>query len=390
LQFLLTKHRSKAALSQVVLGLNSRSLSPLHVGIIQGNSACVEVLLSSIPRSLARECANQAGLSSLTPLHLCAMGGDRKVMLDIAKFVLEKGGDAGVHSNSLPSTPLHFACREGFARLAGVLLKSSAPPNAKDGLGRTCLHVAAQRGHTLCAMISVQEGADVTVRDDRGRSALHTAAGEIGGGECLLYLLAVGPKMKNSVDSNGVTPLLEAVEDGNLEKVKILLRAGANVTKGAISKARECLVRSYLETVGDVGTLTAIVRVVEGTTKGICHDNFEHFGRHEQETAELLNQGMVKIAGKKGGNAIASRILGFVGRRWIAEESNGSKGVTTAMALSSTLKRTAECLGGDTDGSSDDEGVNIDPLFEEPAPRKAGKRRKELKEFVMVKNRFGM
>ena len=430
-ELLLDRHGSKGALSRVVLGLNSRSLAPLHVAIAHGNSECVEALLSALPVPLAKACANQAGISDLSPLHLCSFGGveNRKAMLVIAKSVLSRGGDPGVHSNALPSTPLHLACRVGFGQLASLLLKSSAPPNAKDEAGMTALHVAAKHGETLCAMLCAQEGADGTVRDDLGRSAAHVAAGSPHGKECLLYLLALGPKMKDAKDATGKVPIMAALEGGAVDNVGALLRAGAKVTTKIINKAKEMLVGAWLvHARADIEKLTEAVKMVESAGAGMKRDNIHLFANHEHKVAEMFQRSMVKAAGEKGGNEIASRILGFVGRGWIAEAE--SKGVTTAMALSVTLKKTAEYLSGESDGSdgeelvertvnaavmaaqasakfSDAQGgevqgakltrkrrVTAEPwdVFDKPAPRKKGskKTRKELKDLARIKNRFGM
>ena len=431
-KILLDRHGSKGALSRVVLGLNSRSLSPLHVATAHGNSKCVETLLSALPAPLARACANQAGISDLTPLHLCSFGGldSRDAMLEIARSVLSRGGDPGVHSNVLLSTPLHLACTVSFGQLVSLLLKSAATPNAKDEVGMTPLHVAAKYGNTLCAMLCAQEGADGTVRDDLGRSAAHIAAGVEGGKECLLYLLAVGPKMKDAKDAQGRVPILEAIEGGLLENVEVLLRAGAKVEDSTIIKAKEMLVSSWLVHGADVEKLTEVVKMVESVSTGIKVDNVHLFSQHEHRVAEMFQRSMVKVAGEKGGNEIASRILGFVGRGWIGGPVE-NEGVTTAMALSESLKKTAEYLSGESDGSdseelvekavsdiqtrkllkeNDDGAVDADEVkgnklyrkrrvtaeswdgFEKPAPRKKGgkKTRKELKDFARVKNRFGM
>mmetsp|Transcript_21431 Transcript_21431/g.44646 ORF Transcript_21431/g.44646 Transcript_21431/m.44646 type:complete len:648 (-) Transcript_21431:72-2015(-) len=415
---LLSRHGSKGALTRVVLGLNSRSLSPLHVAVAHGYQSCVEALLSSLPVPLARACANQAGVLDLTPLHMCSFGGkeNRDGMLDIAKSILAHGGDPGGHSSVLLSTPLHFSCRVGFSQLVSLLLKSSATPNAKDDRGMTPLHVAVKYGNVVCAMLCTQEGADGTVRDDRGRSAVHIAAGVAGGKECLLYLLAVGPKMKDAKDDEGRMPILEAIEGGLLDNLQVLLRAGARVTDVAVAKAKECLVTSYLGNGEDVNILTEMVKMIESCLRGMEPKNIKYFAKHENEVAELFQRSMVKAAGsKKVGSAIASRILGFVGRGWIAEDDSNE--VTTAMALSRSLKKTAECLSSESD-NSDSEGEQGSSVvavsvqeeatttkkkkrqrrvtaeswdgFEKPAPRTSGKRRKELKDFARIKNRFGI
>ncbi len=91
--------------------------------------------------------------------------------------------------------------------------------------GQTLLHVAAQHGlvGALLERIGVVDAESVSVKDQDGREALHHAASH---GE-VEWLLLAGANV-NAMDNKANTPLLFAAQDGHLDAVVALLRAGAS------------------------------------------------------------------------------------------------------------------------------------------------------------------
>ncbi len=109
-------------------------------------------------------------------------------------------------------------------------LKSGADVNAPDADGRTAIMFAGFNGHSEIVLALLDAGADIDRRDVLGRTALlYTCTGPFP--ETTRILLDKGAE-PNIIDSNEhFTPLMHAAAEGNLDVVKILLKAGADYRK---------------------------------------------------------------------------------------------------------------------------------------------------------------
>jgi ankyrin repeat protein len=155
-------------------------------------------------------------------------------------------------------TPLILAARTGSAPVIAALLKAGADPAKAASTGATALMWAAASGSVEAVKTLIESGADINAREKtNGQTALMFAAWE-NRGDAIRLLVARGahpgltsfvslidepqydddgiliPRRKgqqsggNSV-MGGMTALLYAARDGNLEAVEALIESGADV-----------------------------------------------------------------------------------------------------------------------------------------------------------------
>ncbi len=140
-------------------------------------------------------------------------------------------------------TPLMYACFRGHRDVVRFLLYVGAESSSASELGLTCAHAAAQEGHleVLETLLEAEEkkagnergGADPrrtmswsTTKE--GHTPLHLAASS-GNVDCLKRLIAAGADV-NAKDAKGVTPLILSAFVDQLSSVRALLSAGADAT----------------------------------------------------------------------------------------------------------------------------------------------------------------
>ena len=115
--------------------------------------------------------------------------------------------------------------------LVGVdaALEARVNVNAMDADGRTALMFAAFNGHSDIVLKLIEKGTVVDRRDLMGRTALlYAATGPFP--ETVSILLDKGAQ-PNVVDSDEhFSPLMHAAAEGHMSVVKILLKAGADMT----------------------------------------------------------------------------------------------------------------------------------------------------------------
>lgn len=177
----------------------------------------------------------QYGPSCKTPLHDAADFG----RVDAARILLAHGADPEARDR-YGRAPLHYAAREGHPELVTFLVERGADPDVGDRGGRTPLMEAVsgvspetREERFRVAQVLLAAGA-LPDQPDRGsrRSALHAAAGPQGDPGFVGLLLDHGARV-DLADSQGETPLHQAVSAGSLESVRLLLDAGADPNAGS-------------------------------------------------------------------------------------------------------------------------------------------------------------
>jgi uncharacterized protein len=136
--------------------------TPLHWAVYRSDRETVNILLAAGANPKA---ANREGS---TPLWLASINGDAAIL----EALLKGGGDANEHL-PLGRTPLMAAARTGNVDAIRVLIDHGADVNAKETLrGTTPLMWAADEGHAAAIQLLIQRGADIKARSDmaeRGR-----------------------------------------------------------------------------------------------------------------------------------------------------------------------------------------------------------------------------
>ena len=109
-----------------------------------------------------------------------------------------------------------------------------ADPNARDERGGTALMRAVRDIDKV--RLLVERGAEVDARSARGVTALMTAANRPGASDVVRLLLA-NKADPRTPDAAGVPPLMYATDFGDLESVKALVAAGAEIDGGRANGA---------------------------------------------------------------------------------------------------------------------------------------------------------
>lgn len=123
--------------------------------------------------------------------------------------------------------PLHFAARNGDARMVTLLLSKGADPKLKLRDGRTALHLAAEKHATGAVKALLAGGAPLEAQDQRHFTPLWSALAG-GARHVAKILLARGARVVNP--GAAVTSLRLAVEHGLLELAQLLIAKGVDVS----------------------------------------------------------------------------------------------------------------------------------------------------------------
>ncbi|TRX93641.1 hypothetical protein FHL15_005613 [Xylaria flabelliformis] len=223
----------------------------LHIAAKGGHSRTIEVMLKNPKCAKLFLVNNPKRTDGMTPLHLAAKTGHAEVIKVLLRY-----HDYPDSRDKKGWTALHHAARRGYLNCVDELLLHKSDTNMEAEGGETALHMAAKYGHlsvirrlvsqnkdtlwirdgnsTMALDLIVARGAlkevkqfvrmleDVCGKDfERQGTPLHTAAVHRHM-ENLRFLLDKGWKC-NQRESDGSTPLHEAVRSGFLEGVECLL-----------------------------------------------------------------------------------------------------------------------------------------------------------------------
>jgi ankyrin repeat protein len=204
-------------------------------------SAGVMLLLLCIATAPAVAATAAPQEDGTTALHWAVHDIDRE---RVARLIAA-GADVNA-TNDYGVTPLAEAAVAADPQILRALLKAGAQVEARNPEGQTALMVVARTGRVESAELLIRKGADVNaVEQWRGQTALMWAALE-GQGAMVRLLARHGAKVDARSFVNdwarqvtaerrgqwrpigGLTPLLFAARQGELEAVRALLEAGAN------------------------------------------------------------------------------------------------------------------------------------------------------------------
>ncbi|KAH8251733.1 hypothetical protein KR038_005554 [Drosophila bunnanda] len=245
--------------------------TPLHLAVIQGNLAMVNLLLANKADVNAVDneghsvvhwatvCGEVESLRAVlaagasvakpdanggTPLHyaaqMCGASHDNKQQSSSSsssssRLSLEILGILLAHPQSSVDVqdkdgrqPLLWAASAGSAKAVIALVKAGARVESSDKDGLTALHCAGSRGHTECidTLIGLC-GAPTDLIDSNGCTALHYAV-TLGHADSTARLLDLEAD-PNRQDRKGRTPAHCGCSKGQFETLKLLKERGANL-----------------------------------------------------------------------------------------------------------------------------------------------------------------
>ncbi|KAH8363128.1 hypothetical protein KR084_005587 [Drosophila pseudotakahashii] len=243
--------------------------TPLHLAVIQGNLAMVNLLLANRADVNAVDneghsvvhwatvCGEVESLRAVlaagasvakpdanggTPLHyaaqMCGASHDSKqqassnassrLSLEILGILLSHPQSSVDVQDKDGRQPLLWAASAGSAKAVIALVKAGARVESSDKDGLTALHCAGSRGHTECidTLIGLC-GAPTDLIDSNGCTALHYAV-TLGHADATARLLDLEAD-PNRQDRKGRTPAHCGCSKGQFETLKLLKERGANL-----------------------------------------------------------------------------------------------------------------------------------------------------------------
>jgi ankyrin repeat protein len=150
------------------------------------------------------------------------------MVLLVARLGAAPGAD--VVATAPKPSPLADAVQRGDTATIKALLKKKIDVNAQQANGATALHWAAYRRDAESTAALIRAGANINLSNNYGVTPLALAAQQ-GSQAVLDLLLKAGANPNDPVNfvNAGETPLMSAARSANVDAVKALARAGADV-----------------------------------------------------------------------------------------------------------------------------------------------------------------
>ncbi|NIP57649.1 MAG: hypothetical protein GWM92_05525 [Gemmatimonadetes bacterium] len=180
-------------------------------------------------------------IGDYTPLHLAARAGSEATV----EALLDAGSDLAPITSASGATPLHFAAQSGSARTVSALVRAGAEVDIRAAYrGQTPLMWAAAENRAEASSVLLGAGADPDLHTevvDIARREKEDELAEDGG-------RGYGPSEESEEENErprplsyaelvgshgGLTALLHAAREGNVEAVLTLLDGGADIDRGS-------------------------------------------------------------------------------------------------------------------------------------------------------------
>ena len=176
----------------------------------------------------------------------------------LAKLLIEAGANVRA-ANRDGATPLSLAATTGNAEMIATLLGAGASPNEKLPFGQTALMLAARNGNPAALKALLDHGADVNAKEDlRGTTPLMWAADEAHPDAVKLLIdRGADVKARSAAAARGRGPALGKAGDPRKQQARGAVQADA--AAGGQGQAAAAQTQFDREGPADGGQLTALV-----------------------------------------------------------------------------------------------------------------------------------
>ena len=232
---------------------DSQSWTPLHIASHKGLSEIVKLLL--VEHKVEINCKLDSNLK--TALHFAVKNGHFETVK-----VLLNSKQIDVNAKTKYDTqPLHIACENGFYNIAQDLIYHGAEINSKaSDLKLTPLMLAIQNGNLDMVKLLLANGAEFNVQaNDEEKSKPLDLAIRFQHLEIINCLVKIGASAKLEVPSNKAA-FVNAIKNGHFKTIKALMKSGeSNQIKyllyHAVVKGQVQLVQCLIENGFDVNAV---------------------------------------------------------------------------------------------------------------------------------------
>jgi ankyrin repeat protein len=219
----------------------------LSEAAMQGDKSAVRTLLQQ------KTDVNAAQGDGTTALHWAAYRDD----LEMAQLLLKAGAKVDVKTRVGEMTPLFMAAKNGSAAMLDALIKGGGDANGASSNGTTPLMLAAAAGKADAVRLLLDRGANVNARDITNGQTAAMFAAALDRGDAITALAERGADLKITtkvapvaeanperaggrrgrppVVMGGNTALLFAAREGQLNAVRALVTAGADINQPSAS-----------------------------------------------------------------------------------------------------------------------------------------------------------
>lgn len=216
---------ASALLFMLMVSTHALASTPLHMAV---QSLDVRLFTRFISEELMINATDSKGM---TPLHhACALGA-----VEMTSALLEKGADPTI-TCAAGKNALHYSVNVGAICLdperpttdvticpltiPQMLASTEVEINKKDNAGDTALHIASKNGMVAVIAALIQAGADANVQDENGNTALHLVGGPLP--HVAAQVLLLNGAVVNRCNKEGVSPMQQAINNGNLLVINVL------------------------------------------------------------------------------------------------------------------------------------------------------------------------
>jgi uncharacterized protein len=214
---------------------------------MKNDTAAVRVLIQQAAD------VNAAQGDGMTALHWAAMNGNA----EMAEMLLYAGANLKATTRIGAYTPLFMAAKSGSSAVIAKLLSAGADAKTTASTGLNALMMAATSGDAECVRLLIEHGADPNAKEtERGQTALGYAASfnridairillqhgaspdlasnvitprALKGADAAALAGADGVSKGGGNPKGGLTPLMYAARQGNMEAVRALLDGRASI-----------------------------------------------------------------------------------------------------------------------------------------------------------------